>query len=127
MNPPSDAREEPASRASGASSPPFLPLRGRIDLSERILSVSSTLVGVCLTVIGLVRVAEELKKVSSATDEIVAYDAVAFLAACLFAYASIRSRDPRAHALLERIADYVFLAALVGMVVVGGVLAYELV
>ncbi len=85
------------------------------------------MVGVCLTVIGLVRVADELRKVRTATDNIVAFDAVAFLAAAILAYSSIRTNRPRRKLALERAADALFLSALVGMVVVCGLVAYEIV
>lgn len=98
-----------------------------VDLSERILSVSATMVGVCLTVIGLVRVADELRRVRTATDNIVAFDSVMFLAAAILAYASIRSASARRKLALERAADALFLTALVGMVVVCGLVAYEIV
>lgn len=109
------------------SQQPHSPTRPHVDLSERILSVSATMVGVCLTVIGLVRVADELSKVRSITDNVVAIDAVLFLAAAVCAYASVRSADPKQRLVLERIADSVFLAALVGMTAVCGLIAYEIV
>ncbi len=102
------------------------PRSAHTDLSERILSVSATMVGVCLTVIGLVRVADELRKVSSLTDNIVAMDSVVFLSSGLLAYASIRSRKARNRQRLERIADMLFIAGLVGMVAVCALLSYEI-
>ena len=100
--------------------------RGHVDLGPRILSVSATMVGVCLTVIGLVRVSTELKKVQSVADNILAFNSIAFLATCLLAYSSIRTRNPRYKLLLEQIADVLFLVGLVLMVVVSGLVAYEI-
>ncbi len=85
------------------------------------------MVGVCLTVIGLVRFADELGKVRSVADNIVAIDAVAFLGATLLAYGAIRSGSPRRKRFLEQLAEVLFLSALVGMVAVCGLIAYEIV
>jgi multisubunit Na+/H+ antiporter MnhF subunit len=96
------------------------------ELNVHIFSVSAELVGVCLTVIGLFRVIFRLKQVDSLADNVLAVDAVGFLVTCTLAYASLRSRTQRHRRALERAADSCFVAALLLMTVVCGLVAWEL-
>lgn len=97
------------------------------SLSIHIVSVSAALVGVCLTVIGLIQVALHLKGLDTQADNILAGDAVLFLLSCLLAYASIRARTCTQKRRLERLADACFLLALSVMTMVCTVIAFELV
>ncbi len=100
--------------------------REQRELCVHIFSVSAGLVGVCLTVIGLVRIVQELQNVDTLTDDLLAVDALGFLAACLLAYLAMRSHGARGKR-LEQWADVVFLAALAGMTVGCAMIAYQLV
>jgi hypothetical protein len=97
------------------------------ELNVHIFSVSAELVGLCLTVIGLFRVVVQLKAIDSIADNLLAVDAMAFLCACVFAYASLRSRAVRRRRTLERVADVCFGVALVLMTAVCALVAWELV
>ncbi len=97
------------------------------ELNVHIFSVSAQLVGLCLTVIGLFRVIVRLKSIDSIADNVLSVDAMLFLGACVFAYASLRSRAAPRRRALERIADVCFGAALVLMTVVCALIAWELV
>lgn len=96
------------------------------ELAVHIVSLSAMLVGVCLTVIGVIRVALDLGNWDTTADNILAGDAVLFLITCLLAYASLRTRRPRRRRALERLADIVFLVALTVMTVVCALVAFEL-
>lgn len=100
--------------------------REQTDLSVHILSVSAGLVGVCLTVIGLVQIVQELKDVDTLADNLLAVDALGFLIACLLAYLALRAHGPR-RPRLERCADVAFLASLIGMTGACAIIAYQLV
>lgn len=100
--------------------------REQSDLCVHIFSVSAGLVGVCLTVIGLVRIVQELQDVDSLADNLLALDALGFLAACLLAYLALRTRDAR-RTRLEHWADLVFLASLAGMASACAMIAYQLI
>ena len=93
-------------------------------ISTLIFSVSAGLVGVCLTVIGIFRAIGELKTFTTVGDNILAFDALIFLASCMLAYSSMRSRDPRKKHKLERIADILFIFGLSLMAVVCSIIAY---
>jgi len=96
-------------------------------ISTLIFSVSAGLVGVCLTVIGIFRAIGELKSFSTIGDNILAIDALIFLASCMFAYSSMRSRDALKKHKLERIADILFIFGLSLMAVVCSIIAYTLI
>jgi multisubunit Na+/H+ antiporter MnhF subunit len=96
------------------------------ELAVHIVSLSAMLVGVCLTVIGLIHVAVRLKEGNTPADDILAGDAVLFLVTCLLAYASLRARRRSWRRALERLADACFLLALTLMTLVCAVVAFEL-
>ncbi len=94
------------------------------DICIHIFTVSSAMVGVCLTVIGLVRVVITLGKADTYADDLLAVDAFLFLASCFLSYAALRSRGARRMHRLERIADGVFIGAMVGMVAICAFITY---
>lgn len=99
---------------------------GETELSVHILSVSAALVGVCLTVIGLLQVVERLRNSNTPLDNVLAIDAVLFLISATLAYGSLRSRSPVSRGRPERVADVVFLCALVVMACVAAAIAFEI-
>ena len=103
-------------------------IRTRGDcLASHILPVSGTMIGVCATLIGLVKLAEA-KHGSSHVDEYAAIAAVTFLASALTSYLSIRwSHRTKLSILVEQIADVIFLCGLVGITVVATLFAYEVI
>jgi hypothetical protein len=94
------------------------------DICIHIFTVSSAMVGVCLTVIGLVRVVITLGKADTFADDLLALDAFLFLVSCFLAYAALRSRGTRRMHKLERIADAVFITAMVVMVAICAFITY---
>src|SRR5438105_15917110 len=88
------------------------------DLCIHIFTVSSAMVGVCLTVIGLIRVVIILGSADTLADDFLAADALLFLISCLLSYWALRSRGLRRMHRLEKIADSIFIIAMIGMVVV---------
>ena len=87
------------------------------DLCIHIFTVSAGMVGVCLTVIGLIRIIISIRKVDTFADDLLAVNAVLFLVACLTAYTALRTRDSQRMARLEHAADAIFLIAMTVMVV----------
>jgi hypothetical protein len=103
-------------------------IRTRSDsLASHILPVSGTMIGVCATLIGLVKLAES-KHGSSHVDEYAAVAAVTFLASALTSYLSIRwSGRATLSVRTEQIADVIFLCGLVGITLVATLFAYEVI
>jgi len=96
------------------------------DISVHIFSVSAALVGVCLTVIGLIRVVISTSKVETLADDFLAADAVLFLLSCLLSYWALRTRSLYRMHRVERVADAVFLVGLFLMVLACGFIAYAI-
>src|SRR5216117_2301102 len=91
-----------------------------------ILTVSSAMVGVCLTVIGLIRVVITLGRADTLADDCLAVDALLFLTSCLLSYWALRSRSLRRMHRLERIADGIFIFAMIGMVAICALITYSM-
>jgi hypothetical protein len=85
------------------------------DLCIHIFAVSAAMVGVCLTVIGLIRIVITLQKVDTIADDLLAADALLYLLACFLSYWALRTRKTRRMHRVEQFADTIFLAAMVLM------------
>jgi hypothetical protein len=83
------------------------------------------MVGVCLTVIGMVRIVITIRKVDTLADDFLAVDAFFFLVSCLTSYWALRTRHARRLHRLERFADCVFILALMLMVFTCAFITYE--
>lgn len=97
------------------------------DVSVHIFTVSAAMVGVCLTVIGLLRVVITIKKIDTLADDFLAFDAVLFLASCLLSYWALRTRGYCRMHRIERIADGIFILALLIMVAICGLIVFAIV
>jgi hypothetical protein len=96
------------------------------DISIHIFTVSSAMVGVCLTVIGLIRVVITFGKADTVADDLLAADAFLFLLSCLLSYSALRTRSKHRMHLMERIADGIFILAMILMVVICGFITYAI-
>jgi hypothetical protein len=95
-------------------------------LDIHIMSVSATLVGVCLMVIGIFRVSNRMSAVNSFGDDLLALDALGFLASCMLSYFALRAKEKPRQKHLERLADRIFLVSLSFMVFISVLVVYEL-
>jgi len=96
------------------------------DLCIHIFTASAALVGVCLTVIGLLRVVVVTTKVGTIGDDLLALDATLFMISCVLSYYALRARSMRRMHRIERVADAVFLLGLLLMTGVCGVITWAL-
>jgi uncharacterized membrane protein YwzB len=94
------------------------------DICLHIFTVSSAMVGVCLTVIGLIRVVITFGRADTLADDFLAADALLFLISCLLSYWALRSRSLRRMHRLEKIADGIFILAMIGMVIICALITY---
>ena len=97
------------------------------DISVHIFTTSATMVGVCLTVIGLFKLILQLKFISTRADDLLSIDAMLFLGACGLAYWALRTRSIKRRHLTERIADVLFLVALTLMTAICSLITYTLI
>jgi hypothetical protein len=96
------------------------------NICIHIFSVSAAMVGVCLTVIGLIRVVITLGKADTIADDLLAGDALLFLTACLLSYSALRSRDAKTMSRYERLADWLFIVAMTVMVGICAFIAFAI-
>ena len=96
------------------------------DICIHIFTVSSAMVGVCLTVIGLIRVVITLGRADTLADDFLAGDALLFLVSCLLSYWALRSRSVHRMHRMERVADAIFIIAMIGMVIICALITYNI-
>ena len=94
-------------------------------LSRHILPTAGTMVGVCTTLIGLVKILEA-RIGPSHVDEYAALTAILFLVSAIASYLSIRlGAGSDLEARLERSADICFVLGLVSLSIISVLFAYE--
>ena len=91
------------------------------EIAKYVFSGSTTMVGVCVTVIALFRVMS--MNIKTYADEILGYTTFIFIAATLFSYASLRKEK---NVNLERWADVLFFIGMFMMVIVGFIIVYAI-
>jgi len=92
-----------------------------------MFSASATLLGVCLTVIGIIRVVITSSHNDTLADDIVALGAVMFMSCCFLSYWAMRSRAVRRLHRVEKIADAFFLIGLSLLAIACMVITYAIV
>jgi len=92
-------------------------------LADHILPSSATMIGVCMTVISLAHLIPK-QNISRHVNEMLSLDSLLFLGSAMLSYFSIRR--PMLSEKFESLADVIFLLGLALMVVVGFVIAFEL-
>lgn len=121
-----EAGRSAAERIARDMSEPKSQLLLEEDISVHIFTVSAGMVGVCLTVIGILRVVISARRVDTLADDLLSADAVLFLVSCVLSYWALRTRNRRRMHRVERVADCVFLSALLFMVVICGFITYAI-
>jgi hypothetical protein len=111
------------SGAAGEELPPVVTLED--DVCIHVFRASANMLGVCLTVIGLLRVLKEPGYLGVLGTTLLVTDATAFLVSCILSYIALRTRGKRRRYRIERTADVVFLSALSVMLLVCGLVAWE--
>jgi hypothetical protein len=96
------------------------------DLCVHIFTASAGMVGVCLTVIGIIRVVISLRKADLFVDDLLAGDAILYLVACLLSYWALRTRNLKRNHRVERVADVVFLVALTLTAISAGMITWAI-
>ena len=77
--------------------------------------------------IGLLRISDRLKQISTVGDDLLSVDALTFLASCFLAYIALRTRRQQRKYRVEQVADWLFLAGLCLMAVICALITYEFV
>lgn len=93
------------------------------DVSQHILPVSSTMVGVCMTVITVMQLAPK-NSLSILANQLLAIDGLLFLMSTFLSYLTVRPKEHNERA--ELWADRLFLIGMVLMVLISFIVAFEL-
>jgi hypothetical protein len=96
------------------------------DLTMHVFSVSAGMVGVCLTAIGLLRLVATQTQVQTLGDELLAVDAMLFVACAFLAFWSFKTNLPSTRRRLRLIVDTLFLVGLAGMGAICAVISYAI-
>jgi uncharacterized membrane protein len=86
------------------------------DICIHIFTVSAAMVGVCLTVIGILRIVISIRKSDTFADDLLSATAVLFLISCLASYWALRTVSTHRMHKVERLADASFIVAMCLMV-----------
>src|SRR6185437_8741509 len=86
------------------------------NTSKHILGTSANLLGFCLFVITAYHVTDEAR--SSHIDEFTSLIAFFLIMSCFFSFLSIKSENPTKEKQLEKIAEYMFIISLSGILLV---------
>jgi multisubunit Na+/H+ antiporter MnhF subunit len=89
------------------------------DIAHSILSGSTTMIGVCITVIALFRVMKIAGQ--SYADEILGINTFIFIVSALLSYLTLRNNNTH---YTEKWADILFFTGMVIMVIVGLIIIY---
>jgi hypothetical protein len=93
------------------------------NTSQHILNTSATLLGFCLFVITSLHIGNLTE--NHLIDELTSVIAVLLTFSCLISFVSIRTSNRIRERLLETIADYIFVVALVGTLVIILLIAFN--
>ena len=97
------------------------------DIAIHIFTASAALVGVCLTVISIVRSITAGHAIHRLVDDLLAVNAMMFLGSCLLSYFALRARKRQRRHRLETAADFVFLFGLFGLVFASAMIVWAVV
>lgn len=96
------------------------------DLTMHVFAVSSGMVGVCLTAIGLLRLITAQTQVQTLGDDLLAVDAMLFVCCAFLAFFSFKTQRPHLRRRLRLAVDVLFLVGLAVMAAVCAVIAYAI-
>jgi predicted membrane channel-forming protein YqfA (hemolysin III family) len=86
------------------------------NTSQHIIGPSTSLLGFCLVVITSFHLTD--KSDSSIIDEFTSGIAMMLILSCIFSFIAIRANDQKKISRLESIAEYIFLLALIGIMLI---------
>ncbi len=85
------------------------------NTSPHILNTSANLLGFCLFIITSLHIANPME--THFIDELTSIVSILLTFSCMFSFVAIRTKKPASEERMEKIADYLFFTALVGILV----------
>jgi hypothetical protein len=98
----------------------------RLEITEHIFANSPTMLALCLTTVGLIKIYAALQRITTLVDDFLAFCLAAFLLATIFSYLSLRSSTAKRRAKFAKLADVLFISGLSTATVVAFFLVYAL-
>jgi surface polysaccharide O-acyltransferase-like enzyme len=86
------------------------------NTSQHILNTSASLLGFCLFVITSLKISNKIE--TSYIDELTSVVAILLSVSSFLSFISIRTTNQRREKLFETVADYFFVSALIGILVI---------
>lgn len=86
------------------------------NTSQHILNTSATLLGFCLFVITSMHASN--KAANSIIDEFTSIVSLTLTVSCILSFLAIRTNDGQREQRLEAVADYFFIASLLGIMII---------
>lgn len=96
------------------------------DISVHILTTSAVMLGVCMTVVGVLHVLVVVRNIDTWGDDILSINSMIYLLACLSAYWALRTRRRKRYRTLERAADVLFLFGLLVSTIATGFITWAI-
>ncbi|HXE12429.1 MAG TPA: hypothetical protein VN633_09935 [Bryobacteraceae bacterium] len=96
------------------------------EITAHVFANSPTMLALCLTMVGLIKIYTALQKVTTLADNILAFCLAAFLFATLFSYLALRYHLSPRRSIFARIADAMFLSGLSACTLVAFIVVYSL-
>src|SRR5689334_19868934 len=94
------------------------------DTSKEIFDNSPSMLALCLTTIGLIKIYASLQRVTTLVDNCLVFGVFAFFVATIASYLAIRARTPVARIRLGRLADFSFIGGLACAAMVAGMITF---
>jgi len=98
----------------------------RLEITEHIFGNSPTMLALCLTTVGLIKIYTALQRISTLADDFLALCLAAFLLATIFSYSALRSTNARRRARFAKLADVLFISGLSAATAVAFFVVYAL-
>lgn len=83
-----------------------------VALYTQLFALAGAMVGVCLTVIGVLRLLTEIKGYRTLGDDLVAVDGLIFVFACIASFLRLKARSQRQRRLWQGLTDTFFLVGI---------------
>lgn len=96
------------------------------DICVHIFTSSSVMVGVCLTVVGILRVVITLRSEDLLGDDLLSINAMIYLLSAVLSYWALRTRSLSRNHRLEYVADGVFIAGMIFTVINTGFITWAM-
>ncbi|MDG2524291.1 hypothetical protein P6166_02815 [Stenotrophomonas sp. HITSZ_GD] len=96
------------------------------DICVHIFATSAAMLGVCMTVVGVLHVVVVMRNVDTLADDLLSFNAMVYLGACLSAYWALRTKRKGRNRKLERLADALFLFGLLLSTVATGIITWAI-